>query len=768
MAEFTNEFHVNSVPKNLRTFDVGFDKSYDTQSKFGYKAASQVSRKLSDEMHIPVASLGSKLITSTDVQLPPAVTVTMKIAGLPTDVEVMMKSSGEIKKGDADFGDAARKYLNKQIDVILKKSGFRQDARGFYEESSKDVKPFYTMYEGIHVAAQDHNGDFSLVIDPVTQVRAKLTLLDMLNEELKKREIENWRSAATVEKEINKTFRGKAYNLRSSYVEPQKDEPHHNVYRFVGFKFNKGVGDSSDPRSPGQFHEKFGRSVSPDQPIVEVTAQDGRKVDQVPELLEVLANPRTLKWFGASGKVHDRSLKDANTRFYMTSELLKPLVEAKLIDSAPQQVRVESFGPVLLTLKGSYIDIKSNRDFQEIFKKKKLLIPPSIDSITVFSSKDDSPEARSLVKELLRVFDDFAFSEPKLVEKLDAPSGLQEFYEYVSKEIKSAKPKKTDLVLVVFGFETEDIEEVTYNNLKRESLQQLFPLQFVNKESIQDATEEGKLRTGVANPLFLQIVAKCGGQPYGLQPGFVPGGTVFVAIDKYRQPFKFDSSTVLSVTVFDSEGSYICGNSDFVAYGISSAQEVLARLLNESYSLYKSIKKADASRILFMIDTGPGTMDEELRRYLQNCTDLSNKAKADYVFICGNKGSHLRLYSGDPTDFAMTAERVSPFTAATKMSKENQILVVSTEPIISREHSKEYGTPRAVLYTILAKSGQESIEETKRTVAKSLVWLCRHAWISPASTREPAPIFFANKLSKMVAATGVRITPDRTTAPLFL
>ena len=102
------------------------------------------------------------------------------------------------------------------------------------------------------------------------------------------------------------------------------------------------------------------------------------------------------------------------------------------------------------------------------------------------------------------------------------------------------------------------------------------------------------------------------------------------------------------------------------------------------------------------------------------------------------------------------------------MPHENQLLVVSTEPIISREHSKEYGTPRTVLYTILARTGTEPLEDTKRMVAKSVTWLCRHAWVSPASTREPAPIFFANKLSKMVALTGIRVTSDRTTAPLFL
>ncbi|MGI0091188.1 MAG: hypothetical protein ACREBS_05720, partial [Nitrososphaerales archaeon] len=427
---------------------VEYDAGYRVQRKFGYKCASQVSRKLSEEMTIPVASLGEQLIATGNVKIPPSVIVTMKIDGVPTEVEVILSASGSITEQNGNYPEAVRKYLNRQIDVTLRKRNFRQDGRGFFEEKSKDVTRYYVVREGINVASRFNNCSFSLVIDPSSQVRAKLNLLQYLNEELTRRGINHWRNAGEQAREISKALRGKAYNLRSTYEEPQRDEPHHNVYRFIGFKFDKGVGDGKDPTDPLEFHKKFGREVNPDQPVVEVMAQDGRKVEHVPELLEELPTPRMLKRFGASEKVHDRSLKDANTRYYMTSDLLKPLVDEQLLDPNPIEVVVENFSPVRITLKSGYVDIKANMDFQQIFKKKMLLRDPKTDSILLFSSSKDSDAAKDLVNELKKVFEDFGLSEPKIVENLTLPSEIEGFYSEVVKKLSSLKPTKTDLVLV--------------------------------------------------------------------------------------------------------------------------------------------------------------------------------------------------------------------------------------------------------------------------------------------------------------------------------
>jgi len=150
-----------------------------------------------------------------------------------------------------------------------------------------------------------------------------------------------------------------------------------------------------------------------------------------------------------------------------------------------------------------------------------------------------------------------------------------------------------------------------------------------------------------------------------------------------------------------------------------------------------------------------------------NCERAAKDIGALYALITANRSSHLRLYAGDPVD-DLSAERVSPFSATVKMRDPFQFLVVSTEPIISREKAREFGTPRPVLYAIFSKSEELELEDLKETVAKIVVWLCRHSWISPSSTRLPAPLFFANKLSRLVSDTGVSVGPDDTEAPLFL
>jgi argonaute-like protein implicated in RNA metabolism and viral defense len=61
-----------------------------------------------------------------------------------------------------------------------------------------------------------------------------------------------------------------------------------------------------------------------------------------------------------------------------------------------------------------------------------------------------------------------------------------------------------------------------------------------------------------------------------------------------------------------------------------------------------------------------------------------------------------------------------------------------------------------------------NLDETKEDVAKSIIWLCRHSWVSPTSTRLPAPLYFGNKLSKLVSDTETPVSPNDMEAPLFL
>lgn len=767
MPEFINEFNVTNQLKEIQSHVVSFDNKYASQKKFGYKVASQTSRRLTEELNTPVASFGDILVTSPELNLPKIVTILMKIEGLPTEVEVTIAKKNLIGQDDERFRFAVQKYLNRYIDLVMARQGYSQDGRGFYEKRTKDVSKYYVSQQGIYVNAQVHyDGTQTVIIDPLTQNRSKLNLFEALKLILKEKGIDHWKKAETFTKEINQTFRSKAYSLRSTYVEPKEDNLEHNSYKFVGFNFQKGLERDNDPKSPVNFHESYDRKFSMDQPTVEVIAQNGFTVTHIPELLEENPSLHMLKRFGVSDKVQARSLMDTSARFYTTYVLMKPLIENGIIQQEPMVVETKDFSPVRLTVEGGYIELKNNYDFQKYFQKKKVLKKPNIKRFHLFSTKNDSENAEKLIKTLQQAFQDFKINIPEVQRDLECPENPDDFRNYLLQAAHDRKFSKEDLMLVIFNSEEdEDLEDVTYNSLKKASFSNLFPLQFVSIDSIEDDSKGKDLRKDIVNPLMLQIIAKCRGQPYGLQPGFAPVGTVFVAIDRHRNPFKFNAPLVTSVVLFDTNGSYICSKS---VINVRENQTNLYTLIKDCFEKLRLITNQEKwNLVVYMEDTGIGTMEDQIKNDVNECELSAKELEAKYVFITANKGSHHRLYSGDPND-RLSASRVSPFTAALKMKNPSHILVVSTEPIIVRGASKEIGTPKPVLYTLVSLSKELNLEETKEDIAKSIIWLCRHSWVSPTSTRLPAPLYFGNKLSKLVSETETPVSPNDMEAPLFL
>jgi hypothetical protein len=769
MPEFINEFAVTKQIERLQLYVVSFDQEYSAQKKFSYKVSSQTSRNLSEELKVPVASFGEMLVTSPELELPKTVTTLMKIAGTPTEVEVTITKKDTIDRNDNRFNVAVQKYLNRFIDLVMAQQGYSQDGRGFYEKRTKDVGKYYMSQQGIFVNTQAYDdGTQTIVVDPLTQNRSKLNLLEALKLTLKEKEIDDWKNVGERSKEINQVFRSRAYSLRSTYVEPRGEDLEHNSYRFVRFDFQRGLQKNGDPKNPVNFHESYGRKFTMDQPIVEAIAHGGFGVTQIPELLEESPSLHMLKRFGVSERLQARSLMDASARFYTTYSLMKPLVQNAIVQQEPMLVQAKDFSPVRLTVEGGYIELRKNYDFQKYFQKKRVLKKPSIKKIHIFATEKNADNAEEFVNTLLQAFQEFGLTIPPVQKRLNCPEKLDEFRDYVLRIAIEQKFGKEDLMLVILDSYEEDLDDALYNSIKKASFNNLFPVQVVSVESISDEEESGEekdLRRDIVNPLFLQIIAKCGGQPYGLQPGFAPIGTVFVAIDRYRNPFKANSPLITSVVFFDNEGSYVCSKSEMD----SGENEIsLSKLLRECFAKLRLVKNQQKWNLaIYMEDTGMGTMEEQLKNDVKECEVVTNELGSKYVFITANKGSHHRLYSGDPTD-RLSANRVSPFTAALGMKKPNQILVVSTEPIITKKASKEIGTPKPVLYTVYSLSADLDLEEIKEDIAKSIIWLCRHSWVSPTSTRLPAPLYFGNKLSKLVSATGKQVTPNDMEAPLFL
>jgi hypothetical protein len=768
MPAFINEYPVKITVGSLQSHKITYDPALEKYRRFRYKASSQLSRELTDQLRIPVCSLGDVIYVTPEVKLPAVFTLTMKLEGSPTDVELFVQPEQEIKSGNLLYPDVARRYVNRVVDVQMTSGGYFQDGRGFYENTPKDLGKSYASYSGFFISTLSlSDGTLALVVDPTTLVRAKSNLRSVLNEELEKRGISHWRDALPYQDEINKVLRSRAYSLRSTYTErrPEDPDPTYLHYKFRGFDFSRDLGDESDPRSPAGFHSSFDRKFDLDQPRVEVTARGGYNVSQIPELLEEFPTMGMLRRYGMSGRIQARSQMDAQARYFMTTEHLKPLVKAGLIDETPLGVETEEFGPVRIVFESGYLELKTNYDFQKYFEKTRLLSKPQINHVHVFSTESDSGAAAELVRSLKTAMAEFGIQTDFHLD-LSCPDTIDDFVKVVLTKTEEEGFTHNDLALIVFGFEDNEVQDAAYDQIKAGSLARLFPTQFVSTSSVE--AEGRDLRKDVVNPLLIQIVAKCGGQPYGLQPGFVRSGTTFIGVDRYRDPFAVDSPLVTTVTLFDNEGNYVCGATDIAKTRDEDESLVLQALLS---SCLKESSKGETvpkqNLALVFVDTGVGTQETLLRRDAKVCEEALVGFAEDYAYVSSNRDSHLRLYSGDPSD-NLSAEGVSPFTGAIQMRDPQDLLVASTEPFVSKETGRIIGTQKPVLYRILDHSETLELTDLKRTIAKAVVWLCRHSWVSPASTRLPAPLFFANKLSRLSATTNTPLSANTLKAPLFL
>ncbi|MEM3798283.1 MAG: hypothetical protein QXY74_07630 [Candidatus Bathyarchaeia archaeon] len=124
-----------------------YESTLSKRRRFGYKVASQVSRKLTDEMRVPVASVGVLIVIEDNVSLPKTLTLTLKLDdGLPREVRVGIKRANIVGMKNEIFLEAARKLLNRKIDLLMASQNFLQEGRGFYEEvRAKDLGKQYTM-----------------------------------------------------------------------------------------------------------------------------------------------------------------------------------------------------------------------------------------------------------------------------------------------------------------------------------------------------------------------------------------------------------------------------------------------------------------------------------------------------------------------------------------------------------------------------------------------------------------------------------------------
>src|SRR6266566_143933 len=555
---FTNEFRVLKLPEKLDIFQISHNQEKYRGTKFDYNACAVAASEYTRVLNHPVASLGTQLIAFPGSILE-KFKVVVKHEGLPVDTVVTAGGVSTIASNSPQYVEMSSRFLNRQIDLAMGSSNFRQDGRYFYEKKPTELGRIFRIYRGAYIGAKVHSSTSAcVVIDPAFEHRSSQTLLEALNGELKKRGITSWKDISTQANEINRIFKSRAYRLRSVYTEVvgSHSEPEHNAYRFKEFNFTKGAGhELEEARSPISFHKRFGRDVNADQPIVKVYAKGGYEVSHAPELLEIQPSSESIKRVSEqfSKRAKTMALMSSQDRFYSSTDYAKSLVKAGLIAEQPLKVQGQYCGPVVLALEDDYIDVKTNLDFRKFFKKGRLLIKPNINSVHVFHNREDSNVAAPLMKTLAEAMSEFRVPFPNPQVHGDAPEAFDDFAGYVIDRAVKDKLGRHDLVIVIDNMDDPDSDELYYRVKGYSLFDQVFPTQFFRTASIE-AQLKDDLKANLVYTVLPQIVAKLGGVPFGLRPGFAPPGSIFVGLDRFRDTFSRQPSTNASVAIFDDRG----------------------------------------------------------------------------------------------------------------------------------------------------------------------------------------------------------------------
>lgn len=759
---FLNEFEVLKKPSTLQLYKVELDTLDDL--KTGYKITGVTARYLSNELERPVASQGMNLIASTNTSLPSVTTISMKHRGKILDISPKICPLKTITSKEEGFIEALKRFTNRQIDLIMHSAGYTQDGRYFFSPALIRVAFNFHIRRGVYITTKAYlGGELTVVSDAICGLRSSGNLLQDLDRVLMKYEIEDWREAVDYTNKINAVFRSRAPRLKTTYTEIRGfGEPEHIAYRFKGFDFTRSVEDRVEGRlSPLEWHARFGRKVSPDQPVVEVVAKGPFLVDQIPELLEEQPSLEKLKRITSSAReAQTRALLSSLDRLLATTEALKPLIDFGLINETPLRKDAECYAPVELDVGGDYIKVSKNRDFfTEYFAKKKLLSSPKISRIYALATEGAEKSASALVRCVNNLAKSFGVPLPR--PKITT-SSRDQYVDSLKDLAEREDFGREDLVYLISDFEEPEFERVEdrpYVKIKRFSLtKRVFPTQFIDLKTIVKAK---KLKLEVGRQVFIQVVAKCGGEPWGLAHGFAPDNSIFVGIDRYWDPFGRVRLSGAATSVFDSEGSYVWSSAKpFSGYN-EDWLNTICELVEEALKHYPGIKGS----VYFIRDGGRGTrwsfFEEEAEALKTVCLKLGF---AKIIHLTANKSSHYRVFTSRGKDI-LTTGTAPPLTAVLDLIDPNCFLVASTEPIFSRITQREMGTPRPVLYEFVLPRDEP---EMKPVTAKALAWFCRHSWCSPTFMRLPAPLAYANKLSSLVAKIGEPLSPSAGDAPLYL
>ena len=633
-----------------------------------------------------------------------------------------------------------RNFMNRKLDHYMEEEGFIQNGRFYWKpELVKKLDNKFNVKQGVFARTQIFLDQTAyLLADYQTHYYSKLTIWDVIKEILNKNGITDWRDADPklfnflIRKTVESKYRiWKGFWLFESVRIAYLDLNHNIKDTQVG---EKGI-------SILEYHKKAGRKIEEeDQPVLYVR-QGKHLLSHVPSLLRETPSMENLKRYNprASKTAATISRRDPFSRYFEIEQNLGHLLDKKIIEK-PKPIAVDTFYPQI-TMATDFIEINQDRDFIKYFSKGKLAKDPNWENTHIFYDNREKGELTELLqglKSIARKFKlkvswkEYPFDSTL---KLNGEAHLRDFGNYILEQ--SNDLGKEDLVIWTIDKHNENF----YSKLKYDlTVQKDISTQQLLINSIKNALDNDTLKNGYINPLFPQLVAKMGGFPYLFQAGITMSNTIFVGLDRFRDPSKEKPSITAAAASFSDHGEYLGASSarfdalptdDFL-----DLDDIITTLLDD---LVK--RKIDFSKVILLRDGRIHNLDDEMNAVFNTLDKFSVKG----AFITANKSSSTRIFKGESLDDI--EELPEQYISVYDYYEPNSFIIASTQPIIS--HGSPIGTARPMLYRIERHNLLENLNQIKIDISRAITAFTRLNWASFKGNRLPAPLTFAHNLAGM-------------------
>ena len=655
------------------------------------------------------------------------------------DVGTELITVNEIEFNDAN-AEYFRHFLNRKLDHHMERDNFIQNGRFYWKpEQVNKLDNKFNVKQGVFVRTHIFpDKEAYLLADYQTHYFSKLTIWDVIQEILKKNGLSTWKGAAPkfFNFLIGKSVEAKYRIWRGFWV--------FESVKIAYLDLNNSISDAlvgDKGISILEYHKKAGRKIeNNDQPVLYV--RKGRQLlSHVPSLLRETPSMENLKRYNprASKTAASISRKDPFSRYFEIEQNLEHLLENQII-GAPQPISVDTFYPQI-TMASDFIEIKQDRDFLKFYSKGKLAKTPEWENTHIFYDNRQKSELSELIQGLKNEIKKFKLKvswhevpfESSL--KLNGEAFLRDFSNFILEE--SGDFGKEDLVIWTIDKQFNSF----YSKLKYDlTVQKDIATQQLLINSIKNAIINDSLKSGYLNPLFPQLVAKMGGFPYLFQAGITMSNTIFIGLDRFRDPGKEKPSITAAAASFSDHGEYLGASSTrFDALSTDDfldLDNILTTILEDLTQ-----REIEFSKVILLREGRIHKIENEVNVVF----DTLNKFSVKGAFLTANKSSYIRIFKGESLDDI--EELPEQYITVYDYYDPDSFIISSTQPIIS--HGSSLGTAKPMLYRIEKHNLPEKLNQIKIDLSRAITAFTRLNWVSFKGNRLPAPLTFAHNLAGM-------------------